>query len=335
MRGEVSDDDLHAYADRALDPVRYEQVQAHLLANPDDAEKVQAYAMQNLALRSLFEAGANGKADLQIAGLTIQLERKLHGRNRLGRAVRAAAASVLIVSAAWTGWHAFDFLRPGDQTGQEFARQAAAAHRLFALDAASVAAEDAPDRSRVVSWLSQRVTGVPLRAPDLTASGYRLVRDRVLPSQADPAALLVYEHRSGERPLTLYIGKRAGASRTSAVFSQNNDVSMVYWQAGPLAYSLVGRIDRKTLLRLAGDVGAQLRAQPPVPKRYVRQPPQPKPEMIRTKPLRAEPAVVRPGKADSRDAVDETRTTPPSGLTPDPPSPKPAAADETRQPEKT
>lgn len=333
--GPVGDADLHAYADRALDPVRSAQVQAHLVSNPDEAVKVQAYALHNLALRSLYGTGGEAGAELEIARLTVQLERKFHGQRRLGRVARAMAASVLFASVAWAGWTALDFSRPGDHPGQEFARQAAAAHRLFAVDAAGVAGDWAPDRSAVVSWLSQRVTGVPLQAPDLAASGYRLVRDRVLPSRADPAALLVYESRAGGHPLTLYIGKRAGAPRTPTVFSQHNDVSMVYWQAGPLAYSLVGRIDRKTLLRLAGDVGAQLRAPKPLPKRYVHRSPEAKPRISRATPLRAEPAVARPEEADSRDAVGETRNTPAGGAAPNPPAAKPVSASETSPPEKT
>lgn len=333
--GVVGDDDLHAYADRALDPVRYARVQAHLVANPDDAIRAQAYATQNVALRSLFESGGKGQADLRIARLAVQLDRQFHAQRRFGRAIRAAAVSALLLIVTWAGWAVLDVAWPGDRPGQEFARQAATAHRMFAAASADDVAEETPDRSMVVSWLSQRVAGVPLRAPDLSASGYRLARDRVLPSPADPAALLVYERRSGGHPLTLYIGKRAGAPRTSMVYSQNNDVSMVYWQAGPLAYSLVGRIDRKTLLRLADEIGAQLRAQPPLPKRYVHQSPEPAPGPRRATPLRAEPAVVRPGKADSRDAVEETRTTSPAEPALQAPAPKPAPVEGNGSPEKT
>ena len=97
---------------------------------------------------------------------------------------------------------------------------------------------------------------------------------------------------------------------------------------------LVGRIDRKTLLRLAGDVGAQLRALPPLPKRYVHRSPEAKPRISRATPLRAEPAVVRPGKANSRDAVGETRNAPEVEAVPKPPSTNPPVAGEDRQPKK-
>jgi hypothetical protein len=145
----------------------------------------------------------------------------------------------------------------------------------------------------------------------------------------------VYEHQSSEHPLTLYIGKRAGLPRSTTAFSQNKNVSVVYWQAGPLAYGLVGRIDRETLLRLAGDVDLQIRAKPPLPKQYVRQPAETKPGMIRAEPVRAEPAVVRPVKTDKRDAVDETKSMPPAAAAPEIPATKPAATGETSQPNKT
>lgn len=334
-RGAISDADLHAYADRALDPVDYERVQAHLIDNPHDAVKVQAYAIQNLALRSHFEAAGESVADLRIANLTVQFERQLFRQRRFRCIIRAGIASVMVLSAAWAAWGTFGLLRPGDPIEQDFVQQAAAAHRLFALDTDDFGRVQSPDEAAVVSWLSQRIAGVPLRAPDLSASGYQLVRDRVLPSPADPAAILVYEDHARSHPLTLYIGKRSGARRTATLYSRHNDISMAYWQAGPLAYSLVGRIDRRTLLRLAGDAEAQLRAKPPLPKRLVRQPPLSKPELTHTQPVRAEPAVVRPGKADGRDAADETRTPAANTPSPDAPAVKPAIPDRDAQSEKT
>jgi len=331
----VGEDDLHSYVDHALEPVRYEQVQAHLVCNPDDAAKVQAYEVQNLELRSRFEMRGVESPNLRIAGLAVELERKFQEQRRFGRLVRASAASVLFVSAIWTGWNAFDSLRPEDKPGQEFARQAAVAYRLFALDTNDVAENESSDRSRVVSWLSQRVAGVPSQAPDLTAAGYWLAKDRVLSPEANPAALLVYEHYSGGQPLTLYIGKRVGPRRKSMVYSRVNDVSMVYWQAGPLAYSLVGRIDRKTLQRLAGDVDEQFRVQPPSPKRFARQSPEPKPKNIGAEPIRAEPAVVRPGKADNRDAVDEPRSMLPRGPAQEKPGAKPVSGPDSAKSDKT
>jgi anti-sigma factor RsiW len=331
----VGEADLHAYADRELDPVRSAAVQAHLIANPEDAVKVQAYAVQNLALRSRYGTIDRSGAELEIARLAIQLDRQFSGQRLFGRVARAAAASVLFASVIWAGWTVPDLMRPADRPSQEFAHRAVTAHRLFAVGAPGAVAEGASDRSAVVSWLSQRVAGVPLRAPDLTADDYQLVRDRVLPSQADPAVLLVYEHGSGGHPLTLYIGKRAAGAPTSSVFSQSNDVSIVNWQAGPLAYSLVGRIDRKTLLRLAGDIGAQLSAPPPLPKQHVERSPETKPRISRAAPLRAEPAVVRPGNADSRDAADETRNAIEDRTAPKPPVAKPATTGDVRPPEKT
>ncbi len=335
-RGAIGDADLHAYADHALDPVDYERVQAHLIDNPNDAVKVQAYAIQNLALRSNFDAGGESAADLRIAHLTVQFERRLRRQQRFRQAVRAGVASLTFVSVVWTGLVAFGVLRPGDRVEQDFVQQAAAAHRLFAFDADDVGRTGSPDEAAVVSWLSQRVAGVPMRAPDLSAAGYRLARERVVATPGNPAALLVYENRSGGDPLTLYIGKRTGARHASTIYSRQNDISMVYWQAGPLAYSLVGRIDRRTLLRLAGNADAQLRAQPPLPKRLVRQPPLPKPELTHTNPVRAEPAVVRPGEADSRDAVDETRRPADAAPSPDAsPMESVTPVSQDAQPEKT
>ena len=153
-----------------------------------------------------------------------------------------------------------------------FTRQATDAHMLFAGRLPDATKSDASDQSTVVSWLSQRLTGIPLHAPDLGVHGYSLTMERVLPSADGPAAQLMYVHDKEGLPVTLFIGKNQQTRPAAFTYVQNADVSIFYWQDGPLSYSIAGRLDRQRLLALAEEVSSQVQTVPPLPQNFVWQP---------------------------------------------------------------
>lgn len=110
---------------------------------------------------------------------------------------------------------------------------------------------------------------MPGRAPDLRSLGYDLTVERILPTANGPAAQLMYESASSDQPVTLFIGKSKDKSQTAFTYVQNDDLSIFYWQEGPFAYSLAGKLDKFDLLALAEEVNAQLVALPPMPKAMV------------------------------------------------------------------
>ena len=60
----------------------------------------------------------------------------------------------------------------------------------------------------------------------------------------------MYENEKGDR-LTLYVERNRTGDETSFRFVEQDEVSAFYWKDGPLAYALIGRAERETLLRLA------------------------------------------------------------------------------------
>ena len=50
----ISESDLHAYVDNVLPEARRAEVEEYLASHPDEAERLQAYQAQNLALKDLF-----------------------------------------------------------------------------------------------------------------------------------------------------------------------------------------------------------------------------------------------------------------------------------------
>jgi anti-sigma factor RsiW len=204
--------------------------------------------------------------------LTGDLDRVLRRRRLAHRLVRIAAVVVVLVTAAVLASNVHDRFRQAEDRFLAFTQQATEAHVLFAgtkpaADAGEIG--EPGDETTVVSWLSQRLTGVPVRAPDLRSLGYELAVERILPSANGPAAQLMYESGNADQPVTLFIGKSRDKMQTAFTFVKNEDLSIFYWQEGPFAYSLAGNLDKFDLLALAEEVNAQLVALPPMPKSLV------------------------------------------------------------------
>jgi anti-sigma factor RsiW len=267
-RRPIAESDLHGYLDGDLAIERRVEVEAYLAAHPDQAARVAEYSELTLDLHRLFD-DEETPVSPEIEALTDDLGRALRRRRSIRRLFAAVAAVVVIatgVSLA-TGMH--DSFRQAEDRFQAFTQQATDAHLLFAGVTPATDDTEIDNDTTVVSWLSQRLTGVPVRAPDLRSLGYELTVERILPSADGPAAQLMYESAARETPVTLFIGKSRDKRQNAFTFVQNEDLSIFYWQEGPFAYSLAGKLERAELLTLAEAVDAQLTALPPVPKSMV------------------------------------------------------------------
>jgi len=267
-RRPIAESDLHGYLDGELAIGRRAEVEAYLAAHPDQASRVAEYSELTLDLHRLFD-GEETPISPEIEALTEELDRALR-RRRVFRRFFGAAAAVAVVAIGTglaTGMH--DRFRKAEDQFLAFTQQATDAHMLFAGTTPVSGTADIDKDSTVVSWLSQRLTGVPVRAPDLRSLGYELTVERILPSADGPAAQLMYESGAHETPVTLFIGKSRDKRQSAFTFVQNEDLSIFYWQEGPFAYSLAGKLERTELLALAEEVDAQLTALPPMPKSLV------------------------------------------------------------------
>src|SRR5438477_74997 len=79
--------------------------------------------------------------------------------------------------------------------------------------------------------------GWDVHAPQLDATGLKLVGGRLLPGPAGPASFLMYESTSGER-FTLY-ASRATTDSTMRYTSQASDGAL-YWADRGVGYVLSG-----------------------------------------------------------------------------------------------
>ena len=267
----VSESDLQAYCDGQLDASRRAMVEAHLAAHPEDAARLNDYHAQTMAMHVLYSQSELPENDA-LNRLTGQLDRKINRQRSRRRTYRMAAAVAGLVAVIGVGWSMQERFPKTEDPFLAFTRQATDAHMLFAGRLPEPTKAEASDKSTVVSWLSQRLTGIPLQAPDLSVHGYNLTMERVLPSADGPAAQLMYVHDKKGLPITLFIGKNQQTRPAAFTYVQNSDVSIFYWQDGPLSYSLAGRLDRQRLLELAEEVSSQVQSVPPLPQNFVWQP---------------------------------------------------------------
>jgi anti-sigma factor RsiW len=199
----VQEDELHAYADDRLDPVRRAEVDAHLQANPALRRKVEGWRQQAEALRDAlaFKLHEPVPSSLHLG----RLQERRAARQRWGlfsSPWRVAAAMLLTLGVGVTsGWIAHGSHRMGEVT--RLGMEAAAAHSVFAADPTHPIEIGPENRTELVAWIDRKLHR-SVSVPDLSAQGYRLIGGRVLSTMIGPAAMLVYDDDQGGR-ITLFL----------------------------------------------------------------------------------------------------------------------------------
>ncbi len=247
----ITEDDIHAYVDGLLAPARRAEVEAFLACHPREAERVEAYRAQNIALHRLFDGqpGEPLPSPLEEQAKAIATKRQRLGRSRSLSRVAAGLAAIVLGGSAL--WYTYDQHVEPDDPLVAFTRRATDAHMLLADRAYTQQASSSA--GNVVGWLAQTLTGAPLGAPDLADHGFELVAQRILPTETGPAAQLLYKGQDGNR-ISLYVGASSKQHETAFTFMQRDDVSQFYWQNAGFAYSLIGYLERDALLRLAESI---------------------------------------------------------------------------------
>jgi anti-sigma factor RsiW len=238
----VTEAELHAYLDGQLDAARRAAVEAWLVINPAEAERVRAYARQNEQLHALFDNT-----------LDEPVPEALRRKPALRRPspMRFAALLAAAVMGGVLGW-ALRGEEPLVIT-TNLPQQAALAHVVYTPEVLHPVEVSAREEEHLVSWLSKRL-GAPVRAPRLSDAGYELVGGRLLPGEAGPAAQFMYQDVRGNR-LTLYVRTTAENNHETAFrYAQENKVGVFYWVDGTFGYALSGELERPQLLRVAENV---------------------------------------------------------------------------------
>ena len=104
------------------------------------------------------------------------------------------------------------------------------------------------ERTHLQQWLTKRC-GWTVHAPELDATGLKLVGGRLLPGPTGPASFLMYESASGER-FTVYSAKAETEAMQMRYTKQDNDGAL-FWTDRGVGYVVSGGSDRERLMQVA------------------------------------------------------------------------------------
>lgn len=254
----LSEDDLHAYADRQLDGERAARIEAALAHDPEAAARVAAIRAQNAALAHALDPWL----DEPIPPRLLRGASAPPARAPRWRSVVALAATLVIGVAI--GWLAREALLERSGIPTSFPREAAFAHLIYASDQGRPVEIGAQEEQRLVRWLTRRV-GVAVKAPDLNPVGFTLVGGRLVAGNARPTGLFMYENPAKQRLTLQWRRSPPGTTETQFRYAVENGVGIFYWIDDCCAYALSGDVDRAQLLAIARTVYGQLAASEVVP----------------------------------------------------------------------
>ena len=237
----VTEDELHAYVDNELPAERRQDVEAWLSAHPDDAERVQAWRAMAEALHARYD----GVADEPIPK-RLEIE-QLTQRPRQWVMGAIAASFLAFLAGGGAGWLAHG-AAAAPSTFQSFTVDALDAHRLYVVEVRHPVEVPGSERAHLQQWLTKRC-GWDVHAPQLDATGLKLVGGRLLPGPTGPASFLMYESASGER-FTLYASRATTDSTQMRYTSQDSDGAL-YWADRGVGYVLSGPSDKDRLQQVA------------------------------------------------------------------------------------
>jgi anti-sigma factor RsiW len=236
----VTEDELHAYVDNELPAERRLDVEAWLSTRPDDAERVQAWRAMAEALHARYDSVAD-----EAIPKRLELERLMR-RPRRWIAGAMAASLLAFVAGGAAGWVAHGATAT-PSAFQNFTGDALDAHRLYVVEVRHPVEVPGNERAHLQQWLTKRC-GWDVHAPELGATGLKLVGGRLLPGPTGPASFLMYESASGER-FTLY-ASRETTSSTMRYTAQNSEGAL-YWADRGVGYVLSGPTDKDRLQQVA------------------------------------------------------------------------------------
>lgn len=243
---QISEADLHGYADGQLDPAHAARVEAWLADNPDAARKVAAWTRQNRAIRDAF--GGDARADATDRAMVAAAARQ--GRARLRWLVAAACAGFFVAGAAAGGLVSSSVHQtPRAQAVAMLPDASRVNFRIYASEVRHPVEVGAGEEQHLVTWLGKRL-GRDIVAPDLADAGFKLVGGRLVPFDGRPGAMLMYEDANQER-VTVLIGANPDHAGTGFRYKRADGIGTFYWADGSFGYALSGAVDRETLLGLA------------------------------------------------------------------------------------
>lgn len=251
----ITEDDLHGYVDRVLEPERQAEVADYLREHPDVAKRVAAFGGQRDLLRAALAPIAAEPLPPEL-----NLSRIIEKRAQRPSLARWALAAMLLLSIGGLGgWAMRGALEVSPGGLAALAQEATASYNVYAPDRIRPVEVRASDSDQLVRWVSERLHR-PVKVPDLTTSGYRLMGGRVIASAHGPTAMFMYDDDRGSRIVVLTRPMSAADQHAAMTPRSQGDVGGFAWADDGVGYSLVGQAAPESLRPIANEVRRQARA---------------------------------------------------------------------------
>ena len=249
----ITEDDLHAYVDRLLEPERQMEVADYLDNHPEMAKRVAVFSGQRDLLRAALAPIADEPPPPEL-----NLSRIIENRRRRPSTAWWAVAAMLLVSLGGLGgWFAHGAVQASPNGLVALAQEAADSYNVYAPDHVRPVEIRASEGAQLVDWVSSRLHQ-QVKVPDLSMAGYRLMGGRLVATAHGPAAMFMYDDDHGERLILLT--RPMSADQNAPMTPQSKgDVAGFAWADGGMGYSLVGRSAAETLRPIANEVRRQAR----------------------------------------------------------------------------
>ena len=220
----ITETDLHAYVDGALDPERRAAVERYLAEHPDEAERVRPGTSRTRRWARSTPTLAMSRCRRGSTSIVLPARSRHRVRPAPGTAWRPRRFFCLAVGLAG-GWIGRGYWA-GPGAGQTtLVDEAVAAHSLYTREVVHPVEVRADQQAHLTAWLSKRLDR-NLVLPDLRPLGFSLVGGRLLPAQGQPAAQLMYEDETGQR-VTFLIVAASNGQESSLHYAQSGRPEIV------------------------------------------------------------------------------------------------------------
>ncbi|WP_457095486.1 anti-sigma factor family protein [Lysobacter sp. P5_B9] len=248
----ITEDDLHAYVDDALDTERHAEVSEYLRLNADVAQRFSSYRRQRDELRAAF-----GPVIREPIPAALNLEHIIESRRRPRWVpLQAAAAALLIGLGGVGGWFSHAQLHSAPAGIEALAEEAVDSYEVHTPDRVRPVELRASDRITLVNWASERL-GRRVIVPDLSGSGYRFMGGRLVATAHGPAVLFMYDDDRGTRLVML--SRPMAIERDTPMKLHSHGVLAGYaWVTRGIGYSLVGPVAADRIHPLANEMRRQI-----------------------------------------------------------------------------
>ncbi|MBW9054482.1 anti-sigma factor family protein [Rhizobium mesosinicum] len=251
----ITEDDLQAYVDNALDAERHCDVAEYLRENPEADARVTAYRTQAASLRFALDPVAREPVPSRLNLRTIAAAHPPAPARRPRQFRLAAAAVLLLAIGATGGWMIKGYTLPPTEGVAALAQEASASYGTFAPDRLHPV-EVRADGGDTLHQLASATLGRAAAIPDLSKAGYRLMGGRVVPTAHGPGLMLMYDDDKGSRLVMLTRPMMVDQNKPM-VASETGYIRGWSWAKNGLGYSLVGALPHDDLHPIADAVRSQ------------------------------------------------------------------------------